>query len=257
MAGGYRYPRFFAHRTGGALAPENTLVGLEIAARLGFRAVEFDVTLTADGIPVLMHDETLERTTNGHGCVARMPLAAVLHLDAGAKHHRAFTGTRIPRLDDVLARCADLNVAANIELKPAQGFEYETGRLVAALVTALADDVLESVQPLLSSFSEMALEAASEAAAELPRALLVDSVPADVLQRLRRLACIGLHCASRDLTPEIAEVLLAAGVPYACYTVNRVDEATRLFALGASAVFTDRLDLFDPGDPAPGRLPYR
>ena len=246
MTGGYRYPRFFAHRAGGALAPENTLAGLEVAARLGFHAVEFDVMLSSDGVPVLIHDETLERTTNGCGRVAQTPVATLLCLDAGAKYQRAFAGVRIPTLQDALARCAELKLAANIEIKPARGFERETGHCVATMVAALASDVLGRVRPLLSSFSETALEQARDAAPQLPRALLVESMPVDVLQRLQRLACVGLHCSSRDVTPEIAKVLVGAGVPYACYTVNRVDEATRLFALGAAAVFTDRLDLFEP-----------
>jgi glycerophosphoryl diester phosphodiesterase len=66
-------PRWFAHRGGGSLAPENTLAGIRLAARLGYKAVEFDVMLSGDGTPVLIHDETLERTTNGVGRVCETP----------------------------------------------------------------------------------------------------------------------------------------------------------------------------------------
>ncbi|MDP3036273.1 MAG: glycerophosphodiester phosphodiesterase family protein, partial [Rhodocyclaceae bacterium] len=84
------YPRIIAHRCGGALAPENSLAGLAIAARLGCRAVEFDVMLTADGVPLLIHDETLRRTTTGRGRVAEMTLAEIRRFDAGGPHHAAF-----------------------------------------------------------------------------------------------------------------------------------------------------------------------
>ena len=79
------YPRIIAHRCGGALAPENTLAGLRVAARLGCRGVEFDAMLAADGVPVLIHDETLERTTSGLGRVTDSESAQLIRLDAGGQ----------------------------------------------------------------------------------------------------------------------------------------------------------------------------
>ena len=92
----WEVPSVIAHRCGGALAPENTLAGLPIAAALGYRAVEFDVMLSADGTPWLIHDETLERTTDGQGKVCDSGDAVLATLDAGARHHRAFKGCRYP-----------------------------------------------------------------------------------------------------------------------------------------------------------------
>ncbi|HMV07072.1 MAG TPA: glycerophosphodiester phosphodiesterase family protein, partial [Accumulibacter sp.] len=91
-------PHVLAHRCGGALAPENTLAGLRLAARLGFSAVEFDVMLSADGTPWLLHDETLERTTNGRGPLAATADRVLAGLDAGAAHHPAFAGEPLPTL---------------------------------------------------------------------------------------------------------------------------------------------------------------
>ena len=243
--GGYRYPRFFAHRCGGALAPENTLAGLRLAARLGYRGVEFDVMLCADGVPVLIHDETLERTSDGSGRVAETALAGLRWLDAGGRQHRAYAGEPIPTLEEALACCNTLGLTANIEIKPAAGFDAETGATVAAMVLR---DWRSVMAPLLSSFSEEALAAARAAAPALPQALLVDAVPPDWLPRLQELGCMSLHCSAAHLTPGLAAELAAAGVPFACYTVNRVADAERLFGLGAAALFTDRLDLFDPGE---------
>lgn len=239
--GGYRYPRFFAHRGGGCLAPENTLAGLRLAARLGYRGVEFDVMLSRDGAPVLIHDETLERTTDGAGRVAQTSLLELRRLDAGGRQHRAYAGETIPTLEEALACCGVLGLTANIEIKPATGFAAETGAAVARIV---ARD--RALQPLLSSFSEEALVAARKCSPASPRALVVDAIPPDWRERLQGLGCLALHCAASHLTAELAAGLTAAGVPFACYTVNSVAAAERLFGLGAVALFTDRLDLFDP-----------
>lgn len=241
----WRYSRYIAHRCGGALAPENTLAGLPLAARLGFRAVEFDVMLSADGTPLLIHDETLERTTDGSGRVAETPLARLCQLDAGHRFHRAYAGERLPTLQQTLDACLALGLAANIEIKPAAGLEAETGAAVARLVETSAQR-WQDVPLLFSSFSEPALAAAREAAPTLPRALLVKAIPADWPARLRNLECHALHCVARHLQPEQAQEITAAGYPLACYTVNRPEDAARLFAAGVAAIITDRLDLFDP-----------
>lgn len=237
---GWRYPRLIAHRCGGALAPENTLAGLRIAARLGVRAVEFDAMLSRDGVPVLIHDETLERTTDGHGKVAETALSGLQGLDAGRHHHPAFAGEPLPTLVAALNLCDELKLAVNLEIKPAEGLETVTGGTVAALVATCAP----RAGLILSSFSPAALDAAREMAPELPRALLVDEIPADWAERLRQHGCTALHAAARLLDPARAGMVLAAGFPLACYTVNDVQEAQRLYTLGVAAVFSDRPDLF-------------
>lgn len=223
------------------------MAGLQLAARLGFHAVEFDVMLSAEGVPLLIHDETLERTTDGSGRVAETPLARLCRLDAGLWHHRAFAGERLPTLQQTLEACRNLGLAANIEIKPSAGFEAETGAAVARLIESSGQG-WQDVPLLFSSFSELALAAAREVAPALPRALLVEAIPTDWLARLQRLECFALHCAARHLQPEQVAEISTAGYPLACYTVNRPEDAERLFASGVAAIFTDRLDLFDPLD---------
>lgn len=237
------YPRIIAHRGGGALAPENTLAGLRLAARLGCRAVEFDVMLTADGVPVLMHDETLERTTDGSGSIAALSLAALRRFDAGAKRGAAFRGEVIPTLEETLGVCADLGLWANIEIKPGQGREEETGTVTGRLLARAWCG-----PGIVSSFSSVALAAARRVAPALDYALLVGAIPGDWRERLAAEGCQALHVdAARNGAPELAAVV-AAGIPVACYTVNRRDDVERLFALGVAAVFTDRPDLWRPED---------
>lgn len=235
----FHYPRFFAHRGGGALAPENTLAGIALASRLGLRGVEFDAMLSADSVPVLIHDETLERTTSGEGCVTQATIADLRRLDAGARFHSAYAGTRLPTLDEALDLCASLGLVANVEIKPAAGRAHETGTAVGRALAQRDPGAL-----LVSSFDAEALAAAREAAPEIPSALLFERVPGDWRDRLARLDCFALHCAATAMDAQLARTLAAAGVPWACYTVNREDEAARLFGLGAAALFTDRLDLF-------------
>ena len=227
-------PRFIAHRCGGILAPENTLAGLQAAAAAGFRAVEFDVMLSADGTPVLIHDETLERTTNGVGRVCETPDAVLLALDAGG-------GERIPTLAEAAALCCRLGLLANVEIKPASGHERRTGEVVARAARALW---AEALPPLLSSFSIEALEAAADAAPELARGLLFDAVPADWMRRHKALAAATLHCAAARVSDAVLAEAAAAGVPVLCYTVNDPVQAEALQRRGVASLFTDRTDLF-------------
>lgn len=239
----YPLPRRIAHRGGGSLAPENTLAGIRLAAALGFRAVEFDVMLSADGVPVLIHDETLERTTDGSGRVSERTHAELSQLDAGSAFHPAWAGERIPGLDEALALCAGLGLAVNVEIKPAAGHEALTGEVVAS---RLAAGWPAGIPLLLSSFSETALAAARRTAPALPRALLSKSLMVDWRQRLAALGAGALHLDAAWLTPRQAAEIVAARIPFALYTLNSPETAERWDGLGAAASFTDRLDLFAP-----------
>lgn len=237
----WAHPRLIAHRCGGALAPENTLAGLRKAAERGYRAVEFDVMLSGDGTPVLMHDETLERTTDGDGRVAETSDVELARLDAGSRHSAQFAGEPVPTFGDAAEMCLALGLWANIEIKPSRGADAETARKVALRAAELWNGIEQP--PLLSSFSIAALEAAREAAPQLPRGLLCVAPPADWLVTCRRLACVSLHCSRNHFSPQLLAEAQAAGVPLLLYTVNDPDDAGELLRLGVSALFTDRLDL--------------
>src|SRR5215470_3293441 len=96
------YPRALGHRGGGVLAPENTLIGLRFARHRGYAGVEFDAKLTRDGVPILMHDDTLDRTSNGAGPVAASDWKDLRQLDAGSWLDRRFAGEPIPTLEAAL-----------------------------------------------------------------------------------------------------------------------------------------------------------
>ena len=225
------YPRIIAHRGGGFLAPENTLAGIALSARLGRRGVEFDVMLSRDGIPVLMHDETVDRTTDGSGPVAELTLSELRRLHAG--------GEPVPTLAEALDLSQSLGLWINVEIKPGSGQEAGTGESTARLLAARW-----AGPGVVSSFSEAALVAARAAAPKLDYALLADDPPADWPAQLDRLGCRALHCQANRFLPGWA----AAGIPIACYTVNERPQAEALLAAGAAAVFTDRPDLWQAAE---------
>lgn len=238
---GWALPRVFAHRCGGALTPENTLAGLRLAARLGFSAVEFDVMLSADGTPWLLHDETLARTTNGSGQVCATPDRLLARLDAGVRHHPAFAGEPPATLAAAAVLCRQLGLRANVEIKPAAGFEEQTGAVVARSVRGLwAGDAL----PLVSSFSPAALDAARVAVPELPLACLYARAADDWLSRAAELGAVTLNVDAEQLDDGVLAAAQAAGMPVLAYTVNDPLDAAALFGRGVHAIFSDRLDLF-------------
>lgn len=239
----YPLPRWIAHRGGGALAPENTLAGFRLAKRLGYGAVEFDVMLSADGVPVIMHDETLLRTTGHAGRVPEMSAAELTALDAGAPFHRAFAGEPVPTFAALIDLCAELGLAANVEIKPAEGAAAVTAQAVAK---ALHDHWPAGLPVLLSSFDEEAVAVVQAEIPALPRALLFEKIPEDWAKRMQHHQSIALHCHHSEVATPLGQAVLAAGVPVAVYTVNNAVLAESCWQAGVRAVFTDRLDLFQP-----------
>ena len=159
MSSRWCLPRIVAHRCGGALAPENTLAGLRVAAALGCGGVEFDVQASADGRAVVIHDERLDRTTDRVGPVVGLTAAELAICDAGIRHHPAFAGEHVPRLAEVAALCRSLGLVANVELKCNDDEGEAMARLVAPQVAECWRGA--KVPPLISSFSEAALACAA------------------------------------------------------------------------------------------------
>ena len=250
----WRYPKVLAHRGGGTLAPENTFAGLRRGMRAGFRAIEYDVMLARDGVPIVMHDPWLGRTVAGSGKICDYDALELAGMDAGAWFGRAFEGEPVPLFVEFAQFCKAHGVWMNIELKPAPGFESETGAVVARIAAAMFADELAAGRleraPLLSSFSQPALEAAREAAPQLPRACLMSELPPDWERRARDVDAVAIHANHRHLTQRLAAEVKAAGFGLFCYTVNEPARARELLAWGVDAFCTDRIDLIGPDFPA-------
>ncbi|MGH7047082.1 MAG: glycerophosphodiester phosphodiesterase [Stellaceae bacterium] len=245
--------RIIGHRGAAAYAPENTLVGLRRARALGCRWVEFDVRLTADGELILLHDERLDRTTNGSGKARSQPLAAIAARDAGAWFAPQFAGEAVPTLAQAIEVLAELGLGANVEIKASRSAAAETGAATADLLSRRWPAALPP--PLLSSFLEDALIAARDRAPRLARGLLVGSVPRDWRTRLDRLGCATINPDQRRLRPAIVAELAHSGYAVLAYTVNDAARARELFAWGVTSVFSDVPDLVAAGAPVEAPRP--
>ncbi len=237
----FPFPRLIAHRGALLHAPENTLPSLHAAARLGATWVEFDVQRSRDGRLFLLHDDTLDRSTDGSGPAAACDWDALSRLDAGAWFGAGFAGTRLPALEQVVALCAELRLGANVEIKAAGGNDAEVGRDVARAVARLWPARLPP--PLLSSFSDVALAAAREAEPGLQRGLCVEVITPDWWTRLAELGALSLHPNQSRLTRPLAAAVRNRQVPLLAWTVNSAPRAAVLRSWGVDGFFTDRVDL--------------
>ncbi|PXW94117.1 glycerophosphoryl diester phosphodiesterase [Sphaerotilus hippei] len=243
------FPRWIAHRGAGTIAPENTLAAFRVGASHGFRAFECDVKLSADGIPYLMHDDTLLRTAGQDSGASTLVWSEISLLDAGGWHSRGHAGEPPASLEAVTAFCQRNGGVLNIELKPTPGDETRTGEVVAAETEALWQPLVDAGQapwPLLSSFNAKALAAARETAPQLPRALLLDQLTPDCFDVAELLDCTAVILEHSLIDPALLQRLHHAGLRVLAYTVNDPDAAERLLGWGLDGLITDEVARFVP-----------
>lgn len=233
------------HRGAAARAPENTLAGLRKAHALGATWVEFDVMLSGDEVPLLIHDETLRRTTSGRGRVPALSAAAIRALDAGSWFDGTFAGERVPTLEEAVALLLNLGLHANLEVKPARGFERRTGEVVARTLARIWP--ADGPRLLVSSFARDALAPMQALLPNRPRGLLATALPKDWAEALQRLQCATLHLDHSRVGAGVLQHLVEQDVPVLFYTVNDAARANDLLGQGAAAVFTDVPDLLLAG----------
>lgn len=237
------YPHIVAHRGGGKLAPENTLAAIDVGAEYGHQMIEFDARLSNDAQIFLLHDDTLDRTSNGWGVAGELSWEKLAQLDAGGWFSKHFNGEPLAHLDEVAVRCRQHQMMANIEIKPTTGSEVETGRAVAQ---AAAQLWLGQTAPLLSSFSYDALKAAMQAQPDLPRGLLSHTWDEQWKEKTDALDCVSIHLNHKVLDQVRVAELRAAGLRILAYTVNSPERARELLKWGVDAICTDRIDIIGP-----------
>lgn len=237
------------HRGVASLAPENTLAGLRKAAELGLSWVEIDVQLTKDQKVVVIHDEKVNRCSDGKGKLRKYEWDELRKLDAGSWFDPAFAQERIPRLRDYLALARELGIKVNVELKVYD--KDDAGRLCRRLSKLIDKHEFDKGGLLLSSFDPDCLRYLQVLQPDVPRGLLVEHIPDDWQQQLEQLECAALHCNYRYLTREQAEAVKAAGYRLHCYTPNNPDKVKDFPAWGVDMLFTDKpQDYLDAGWPA-------
>lgn len=241
-----RPPAVVAHRGASAAAPENTLAALRRAAAMGARWAECDVRTSADGVPVVIHDATLDRTTDGRGPVADRTAAELEKLDAGGRFDPATAGEPLPTLAAMLADAARLGLGLNVEIKAERDTAARTVAAAAApLLAAWGGPVI------VSSFSDAALAELRVREPTLAVGLLVRRrVGSAEIARARDLGATSLHADHRAFTaPAVVVRLEAAGLWPVAYTVNDAGDARRLWALGVRTLITDAPDRLLPFAP--------
>ncbi|OIQ91247.1 glycerophosphoryl diester phosphodiesterase [mine drainage metagenome] len=231
-----------AHRGGGSLAPENTLAAFCAGLDAGLTAFECDVKLSADGVPFLLHDDLLDRTTTASGRASWKPWSRLARVDAGRKFDPRFGGERIPSLADLAGLVAGHEVWLNLEIKPdtdaGAALQADWGLRVARQAVRLWAGSPQ--QPCLSSFSIPALQGAQQAAPGLARAWLCERLPARWREVALALDLAALHLDASQCTPALIAEVQAQGLQLRAYTVDDPGEVARLLAAGVG-VFTDAL----------------
>jgi glycerophosphoryl diester phosphodiesterase len=232
--------RVGGHRGASGRAPENTMASFRLAAGAGCDYLELDVRLSADGVPVVFHDETLDRTTNGSGTVEAMTVAALRDLDAGAWYSPAFEGERIPLLDEVLSLIGGTTgLGATIEAKgPSTG---------AVIATAVRRSPVAG-RLSICSFEPSELLAAAAEAPEVPRLLILDrdDPTADPIAAARAANATGVNLPVDWCDAALVGRLRRAGLFVAGGTVDDEAMLRRAVALGIDACDSNRPDLIVP-----------
>ena len=241
-------PAVIGHRGAAGSAPENTLAAFRRAAALGTGWVEFDVQLTADGVPVVFHDDRLDRTTDGRGRLDATTAAALRGLDAGSWFSPAFAGERVPTLVEALDCIAGLGLGANIEVKAGEDQGDRVARV--ALAEALAVWPKDRAPPLVSSFARSALAAARAVVPDWPRGLLDARLAPDWRRQADDLAVATVNLRHDRIDAATMAEVRATGRMVLAYTVNRAGRARALWKMGVAAVFSDRPEAVMPATSA-------
>jgi glycerophosphoryl diester phosphodiesterase len=220
-------PKVIGHRGAMAYAPENTLASFREARRRGATWVEIDVKLTADSVPIVMHDASLKRTTGIDRLVAEIS--------------RAELPGDVPTFEEAIACFQELGLGCNVEIKPCEGREAETARVTVATLRRCWPSILPP--PLLSSFKPDSLTAAREAAPEFARAVLLRELDDDWRVRTDAVGAVGVNTDGKKLAAGRAREVKQAGFALSAYTINDAAQARALVAMGVDCVITDMPDL--------------
>lgn len=236
-----KLPKVIGHRGCAGYAPENTIEGIHTAADMGVEWVELDVKLTKDHVPILFHDETLERTTNGHGAIKDLTLKELKDLEAGSWFADSFTGITVPTLEEALDAIIERGLGFNMEIKPCPGREIETAEASLDLLTSMWDE-LDKI--LISSFQHTSLETALDFAEDFPRALLLpEEWPENWAELAEYLKVDCVNVNGNEVTREQVESLIDLEKQILAYTINDPDRCRILQGYGVDGFFSDTPDV--------------
>ncbi|MEZ8630566.1 glycerophosphoryl diester phosphodiesterase [Vibrio lentus] len=225
------------HRGAASLAPENTLVSIEQAAKAGATWIEIDTQLSADGTPMVFHDKTVNRCTNGTGNIADLDLTALKTLDAGSWFGSEFAGTTIPTLSEALDKCLELDVTLNLEIKI---YDDKAIQPLVEKVAALVEQKQFPVEKLLiSSFKKEALNLCQQMMPEVKRGFICEVWNDFSLESVKSLDLYSIHIDHRILDEKTAKAIKDSGAVLKIWTLNDPKLASKYLNLGVDNIITD------------------
>ncbi|MBB1466380.1 glycerophosphoryl diester phosphodiesterase [Vibrio sp. SG41-7] len=225
------------HRGAASLAPENTLVSIEQAAKAGAKWIEIDTQLSADGTPMVFHDKTVNRCTNGTGNIADLDLTALKALDAGSWFGSEFAGTTIPTLSEALDKCLVLDVTLNLEIKIYDDKAIQP--LVKKVAALIEQKQFPTEKLLISSFKKEALSLCQQMMPEVKRGFICEVWNDYSLESLKSLDLYSIHIDHRILDEKTAKAIKASGAVLKIWTLNDPQLAAKYFNLGVDNIITD------------------
>lgn len=229
--------RVIAHRGASKMAPENTLIAMQYAKDSGASWVEFDVMLTQDGVPIVIHDLDLKRTTNTSGLVEETSYSTIKTLDAGSWFNEKFQGEKIPTLEAMVYFLNRHDLKMNIEIKPVPGYEIATANKVMDFL--IKENLCESPSILLSSFSLASLLQVRKRHSNIAMGLLLEAWSPEWQEDAEELQCVSIHVHYPLLSQKIVQDIKNQGYLILTYTVDDVVLAEKLFSWGVDSIFTN------------------
>lgn len=232
------------HRGASAYYPENTMAAFRAAHKMGAEMIELDILLSKDGVPVVIHDETLKRTTNGSGKVPDYTLAELKQLDAGSWFSKEFAGEKIPSLEEVL-KFARGTISLNIEIKTEAVTDLAAGGIEEKSLELVKEYGMEEYV-LFSSFDYRAIKHLRELDKNIATALLYErrqskQKPPELLSSEYQTQAF--NCSKKQLSGKWMKALKESGIPVLVYTVNKDKEMKKLIDMGVSGIFSDKPDV--------------
>lgn len=234
-------PKVIGHRGAKAYAPENTLASIHAAADLGIEWVEIDVKLTKDGVPVIFHDEALQRTTGAEGLMADTDFRTLRELDAGSWYGDSFIGEKIPTLEEAIDVILERGLGLNLEIKPCLGREVETAEIALDIASRIWPD--DGQPPLVSSFQHVSLETAMDMIPDWPRGFLIDEYHPDWRNMAEYLEASTININGNTATRDEVEDYIEMQKPVLAYTINDPLRAQEILRWGVDGVFADNPDI--------------
>lgn len=233
----------FSHRGLNTVAPENTLAAFAKSAEAGLKWIETDVDIIADGTPIIIHDSTLDRTTDHSGDFYRLKLSDLEQIDAGSWFGPEFSSERLPTLADLVAFMNLHEINANIELKANEQGSARSEELIERVVAEL-EKLDPSREIVISSFSQPLLLRFHERAPQYAIGVLYETAALydDWLSVLEMCGATYIHVEDAGLTRAKVEAYTAAGYGVNVWTVNSKARANELFNWGCTGVFSDIAD---------------